>query len=158
MALTKDENSYVNLDEANTYFEDRLDVAAWDAAPDTQKQQALVTATGLLDSLRWEGFAVSDTQALAFPRIGVYFDPRLGYQIAFPEGYPKRLLLGTYELAYHLLNNDGLLDNTGSVKTLKLGSIDLQNINVPSLIPASVKRQVQPMLLNGGALNWWRAN
>jgi len=156
MALSKNVNSYVTVDEANSYFADRLDVAAWEQASDTQKAQALVTATALLDNLTWDGFAVSDTQLLAFPRIISYFDPRLGRQVN-TDTTPTRILTATYELSYHLLNNDGLLDNTGLVENLQLGPINLTNIRNASVIPLHVKRIFQPLLINKGAFNVWRA-
>ena len=37
MALTKGANSYATVAEADVYFADRLDVAAWTAADETQK-------------------------------------------------------------------------------------------------------------------------
>ena len=159
MALVKGTNSYVDLTDANTYFADRLDVAAWDAADDTSKEQSLVTATTMLDNMDWTGAAVSDTQTLAFPRYGVYFDPRLGMDVVFDEAsVPERIEKATYELAYHLLNNDGLLDDTGSVEHLTVGSIVLQNVRSTSKIPSIVKGFIRPLLLNTGSRSWWRAN
>ncbi|RLA25769.1 MAG: hypothetical protein DRQ62_01540, partial [Gammaproteobacteria bacterium] len=78
MALVKNTNAYADLSEAETYFADRLDVAAWTAADDPTKSQALVTATLYLENMNWTGNVVSDSQALAFPREGTYFDPRMG--------------------------------------------------------------------------------
>jgi hypothetical protein len=159
MALAKGTNSYATVSEADSYFEDRLDVAAWTNANATQKAQALVTATRTMDELDWIGIAVSDTQALAFPRVGVYFDPRLGSDLSLDETFvPKRIITATYELAYHLLNNDGLLDDTGSVKNLSIGSISLDVIDAPGKIPLHVKRIIRPLLINGGSNPWWRSN
>lgn len=159
MALAKGTNSYATVSEADSYFEDRLDVAAWTSANATQKAQALVTATRTIDELDWTGIAVSDTQALAFPRVGVYFDPRLGSDVLLDElVIPKRVITATYELAYHLLNNDGLLDDTGTVKNLSIGSINLNVINSPNKIPVHVKRIIRPLQINMGANPWWRSN
>lgn len=159
MALAKGTNSYATVSEADSYFEDRLDVAAWTSANPTQKAQALVTATRLIDELDWTGTAVSDTQTLAFPRNGVYFDPRLGSDVILDEtSVPSRIIVAIYELAYHLLNNDGLLDDTGTVKNLSIGSIKLDTINSPSKIPLNVKRIIRPLQVNGGSNPWWRSN
>lgn len=157
MALTKGVNSYVSLAEANSYFEDRIDVAAWSEASDTQKSQALVTAASILEILDWAGTAVSDLQALAFPREGSYFDPRLGYPVDFTSTIPDRVIKAQYELAYHLLNNDGLLDDSGGVDNLTIGPIQLTQIKSPSHLPAIVYRQIKP-LLSVGRRFWWRAN
>jgi hypothetical protein len=158
MALSKNINSYATVAEADTYFKDRLDVEAWISAESTQKAQALVTATSLIDTLNWTGVAVSETQPLAFPRSGVFFDPRLGMDIEFNDSVPSRIIQATFELAYHLLNNDGLLDDTGSVKDLTVGSINLTRVLSPNKIPFSVKRLIKPLQVNQGANLWWRSN
>lgn len=159
MALIKGTNSYVTVTEADSYLGNRLDVAAWEAASDTQKQQALITATSVLDTLDWTGIAVSTSQKLAFPRTGSYFDPRLGTDVELSSAAAtNRLNVATIELAYHLLNNDGLLDDTGGVVDLTLGNIRLQTIRPASRVPSSVNLQIKPMLNKAGARAWWRAN
>lgn len=158
MALSKGNNSYATVAEADSYFEDRLDVAAWTSASVAQKAQALTTATNYLDSLDWIGSVVSSSQALAFPRTGSYFDPRLGMSVTLDETVPTRIIKATFELAYHLLNNDGLLDDTGSVVNLQIASISLNRIQSTNKIPSIVKRLIQPLRLNNGSKLWWRAN
>ena len=159
MALTKGVNSYVDVVEASAYFADRLDVAAWEGASDTDKAKALVTATSLLDGLVWIGVAVSETQPLAFPREGSFFDPRLGFEVAFDSvDTPPRIVTATYELAYHLLNNDGLLDETGSVDSLSIGSISLTNVRNASWLSPTVDRLIKPMRALANKNAWWRAN
>lgn len=156
MALVKDSNAYSTVVEADAYFEMSLDKAAWDTAPETEKAKALVSATQILDSLRWMGTVVSDSQLLAFDRAGEYFDPRSGKVVPLSEG-KRRIVIAQYELAYHLLNNDGLLDDTGSVASLNLGSIVLSDIKKPNQIPDHVMRLIRPMLASA-AQSWWRAN
>ena len=95
---------------------------------------------------------------LAFPRVGTYFDPRLGYDVSFNDDVPDRINKATFELAYHFLNNDGLLDDSGSVLNLKVGSISLERVSLANTVPASVKRLIKPLLENAGARQWWRAN
>lgn len=158
MALSKGTNSFVTVAEANSYFENRLDVAAWTEASDTVKAQALVTATSVLNDQNWIGTAISDSQQLAFPRSGSYFDPRLGYEVSLGNEVPNRIIDATYEMAYHLLNNDGVLDDTGSVTDLQVGQIRLNIKSSASTIPPSVKRLINPLLVNAGANMWWRAN
>jgi hypothetical protein len=158
MALVKGTNSYVTVTEADTYFDDRLDVAAWSSAVPLQKAQALITATKFLDEFEWTGIVVSESQALSFPRVGSYFDPKVGYEISLDATVPTRLITATCELAYHFLNNDGLLDDTGSVKDLTIGSISLTLVLPASKVPGNVKRIIKPLLANGGAFSWWRAN
>ncbi|MDB4575343.1 hypothetical protein N9112_00105 [bacterium] len=159
MALVKGTNSYADLAEAEAYFADRLDVAAWESATDPQKEQALVTATSILDDMSWTGIAASESQLTAFPRIGEYFDPRLGLD-AFLDGVdiPDRIVKATYELAYHFLNNDGILDSTGAVDSISVGPIKLEGIQSSGQIPSNVLRMVKPLRTNGGSSVWWRAN
>jgi hypothetical protein len=158
MALVKGTNSYATLLEADAFFEMRLDVLAWTSATVLMREQALVTATSLLDTLNWTGMAISEAQLLAFPRFGVYYEPRLGYETYLDETVPDRIVIATYELAYHLLNNDGLLDDTGTVTSLNVGQISLNIKTNPSTIPSSVRRYIAPLLKNGGANIWWRRN
>ena len=159
MALQKDINSYADISEAESYFEDRIDIDVWTSADEGVKSKALVTASSLLDSLNWAGVAVSDSQALAFPRTGTYFDPRVGVVKSLDSvNATLRLKNATFELAYHLLNNEGLLTDTGKVRSLDVGSIALNTIIAPSTIPSAVKRLIRPMLINNGSNAWWRAN
>jgi hypothetical protein len=159
MALTKGTNSYVTASEADTYFSTRLDVAAWTAADVTEKEKALVTASGVLDGLIWTGVAVSELQPLAFPRRGSYFDPRIGLRAVLDGStIPARVETATKELAYHLLNNDGILDDMGNVNDMSIGQINLSTIRAPNLVPSVVKRLIKPLLANAGQNSWWRAN
>jgi hypothetical protein len=158
MALTKGTNSYVTVSEADAYFEDRLDAAAWTEAPESQKSQSLVTATSLLDDSKWTGVAVRVSQPLAFPRQGSYFDPKLGTRVLLGNDTPSRVVQATFELAYHLLNNDGLLDNTGGVKDLTVGDLKLTGVRAASVFPGVVLNLIRPLLINGGSAIWWRAN
>jgi hypothetical protein len=158
MALGKSVNSYVTVAEADAYFEDRLDAAAWVEASSDEKAKALITATSYLDGLDWLGTAVSSEQALAFPRNGAFYEPRLGAEVTLTAVVPDRIIKATYELAYHFLNNDGLLDDTGSVINLQIASINLAKIKNASKIPHMVKRLIDPLRITGVSNTWWRAN
>jgi hypothetical protein len=158
MALVKGTNSYVTVAEASAYFEDRIDVAAWTSAEDAEKSKALVTASAMLNDLRWIGVAISESQTLAFPRTGTYFDPRLGCDITLSDTTPTRIINATYELAYHLLNNDGLLDDVGTVTDLSVASINLHIRSDSNKIPSFVRNMIKPLLINAGSNAWWRAN
>ena len=156
MALEKGVNSYVSLVEAMAYFDDRLDASAWIDAPELLRSQALVTATSLLDMQSFIGTVVSEEQPLAFPRDCTYYDPKLGTEV-YSSGVPKRIMIATYELAYHLLNNDGLLDQTGEVTSVNVSSIALSNVRKAPILPDTVLKQIRP-LLSKGDTGWWRAN
>ena len=159
MALSKGANAYATVDEANTYFVDRLDALAWTAADSTSKAQALVTASSMLDNLQWVGTAISEDQPLAWPRNGEYFDPKAGTSISLENTVvPTRIIKATYELAYHLLNNDGLLDDTGISPNFSIGQLSFQGTREANKIPGTVINLINPLRLNSGANPWWRAN
>ncbi len=158
MALIKGTNSYATVEEANAYFSDRIDVAAYDSAGDDMKAKALITATSLLDTYTFVGQAISSSQSLAFPRSGSYFDPKLNRTVFFTDQIPDRIQKATFELAYHLLNNDGLLDSMGDVKNLKVGPIEIESVQMAPKVNSFVLNLIQPLRLNSGSQSWWRAN
>lgn len=62
-------NSYVTLQEAATYFGDRLHKDAWTNASAPDKTAALIWAAKVIDSrISWLGTRASSTQARAWPR------------------------------------------------------------------------------------------
>jgi hypothetical protein len=160
MALQKGVNSYSTVEEADAWFADRLDVAAWDAAAIELKSKALVTASSYLDNMVWIGIATDRNQPMAFPRVGTWFNSRSGlYENLADTKTPVRIIQATWELAYHLLNNEGLFDDTGRVLNLSIGgSINLEKIVLPSKYPITVKRLIKPLLRQSSLNSWWRAN
>lgn len=63
-------NSYISLEEANQYFENRDNSANWTAATDDQKRQALIEGTRRVDANRFKDEPLKSWQALEFPRVG----------------------------------------------------------------------------------------
>ena len=159
MAVQLNVNSYATVESADLFFADRLDVTAWAEATPTAKGQALTTATQMLDDMLWAGTAVDGSQALAFPRVCEYFDPKVG-SLIYLDGstIPDRIVRATLELAYHLLNNDGLLDSSGAVSEIAIGPIKLNGLKSVSKVPSNVRNIIKPLLVNAGASTWWRAN
>lgn len=159
MALTKGTNSYATVEEADAYFEDRIDVAAWTNGG-IQKEAALVTATAIIDREDWGGYAVDADQALAFPRVHSYYDPKVGGVVTLSTTEtPKRILEACYEIAHHLLNNDGVLDSVSSVESLTVGPIKLEGIKSASAIPQVAYDLMRPLLELAASGNiLWRAN
>ena len=79
MALVLGTNSYVTLEQADAYFDTRLDAGAWVNADSDDQESALVTATQILDNYHYIGVAVSSAQSLAWPRKNAaYYEPNLG--------------------------------------------------------------------------------
>ena len=136
MALQLGINSYVSITEANNYFEDRVNSDAWDTS--NIQSEALVTATGILNRLSWFGTSSgfdNATYKLAWPRAITFTDPISGNDrtlqddrsATFAGTIPQDIKDATCELAYHLIINTALLDNTSTVQDLTVGSIRLLN-------------------------------
>lgn len=157
MALEKGTNTYVTVDEADAYFGLRLDVAAWDSADIPQKEKALATASLLLDNMPWIGSAISETQPMAFPREAVYFEAKVGKLISLSAEIPRRVLTAQMELAYHLLNNDGVLDDTGGLGGVNIEGLVFSGMKDASKVPDLVRAIIGP-LLKATARTVWRAN
>jgi len=168
MALVLNTNSYVTIADADAYFETRIDSASWTSAPDSTREEALVTATQIIDNNPWIGSAVSSSQALAWPRRNAnYLDNRLGMQIAFSETeIPSLVKVAVYEQALHLLNNEDLVaQTTQTYESIKIGSISVSDSNNDvtriSVTPSFVIKPIRPLLrrgVDGLGASWWRAN
>jgi hypothetical protein len=158
MALIKNTNSYVDLDDADSFFEGRLHADAWNSADEIQRTKALITAARLLDNLSWIGVLRDDSQTLAFPRIGVYFDPLLGTSLELSADIPKRVKDAQMELAQHLLMTD-VVNSSSGVSELKVDVIELKGLRADERFPSSVKRYITPLLdRSAHGRMWWRAN
>jgi len=162
MALVKDTNCYVDVAEADLYFANRIDVATWDEASPLVKAKALVTATNMIEDIAWTGTISDEDQALSFPREGDYYEPKLGYYTALPSSYPNRISTGNIELAYHLINNEGVLDLTMVPENIKVEGIELEGIDSMDNLPSIVYNLFKPLRASAvsgvsGSM-WWRAN
>jgi hypothetical protein len=165
MALVLNTNSYVTIADADTYFETRMDSAEWLTISDEVKEQALVTATQLIDDNAWIGSAVSASQALAWPRSqATYRDARLGMVVTFLEDeVPDRVIVAVYEQALHLVANEDLLaGSTQTFESISVGSISLSDSNndvgKTPINASTSSKLIRPLLVRGGSHTWWRAN
>ena len=137
MALQKGTNSFVSIQESDEYFENRLNSETW-FANDGAVEQALVTATGILDDMDWGGTATpTASYPLSWPRDITYYDNKSGYytdleddRSTTSEGtIPGDIKKATFELALHLLNNMKTQESNASgenkVKDLTIGAVRL---------------------------------
>ena len=137
MALQKGTNSFVSVSESDEYFENRLNSETW-FANDGAVEQALVTATGILDDMDWGGTATpTASYPLSWPRDITYYDNKSGYytdleddRSTTSEGtIPGDIKKATFELALHLLNNMKTQESNASgenkVKDLTVGAVRL---------------------------------
>jgi hypothetical protein len=165
--LEKGVNSYVTLAEATAYFSDRLDAAAWADADDALREQALVTAAKQLNLTRWVGTIADKSQTLAFPRKGTYFEPLYNDYVKLDGvSIPQRITVANMEYAYHLMNNDGALDYSGTPDRIKVDVIELEGLqstyaSTPAM-STTVTNLIKPLEYSSNTMkpsgSWWRAN
>tara|TARA_R110000787_G_scaffold124732_2_gene235785 strand:+ start:3958 stop:4500 length:543 start_codon:yes stop_codon:yes gene_type:complete len=137
MALLKGTNSFVTIQESDDYFNDRLYSDTWFSS-DTLVEQALVTATGILDDIDWGGTALpTASYPLSWPRDITYYDNKSGYYTDLEDNrsttsygtIPEDIKKATYELALHLITNMKTVESNASgenkVKDLTVGSVRL---------------------------------
>ena len=87
-------NSYVSLETADYYFDERLNSGRWEAAEQTDKEKALITASRKLDNLNFIGVKKSAEQPMAFPR---------NFSAGFPAEIPADIQEAVCEEALALL-------------------------------------------------------
>lgn len=137
MALQKGINSFVTVQEADDYFNDRLYSETWFNSSELV-EQALVTATGILDNLNWGGTAEpTASYPLSWPRDITYYNPKIGDYEGLDDDrsesnygtIPEDIKKATYELALHLISNmqTAVTNASGANKVtdLTVGSIRL---------------------------------
>lgn len=133
-------NTYCTEAEADAYFDARLPLPTpWEDAADPTA--ALAMAARILDALaqphryrqgdymvttrQWTGAAATSTQAMAWPRTGMF--DKNGYAIASTV-IPRDLKNAQAELAGQLIIADTTLDNAASVqgvKSVRAGSVSV---------------------------------
>ena len=107
-------NSYVTLAEANTYLEASLQAETWAALDDERKKASLVHATRLIETYKFGGLKSTSTQALEWPREGVF--DRNGYVVS---GVPKKLKDAQCELAMWELTEQDRLAGRFELETMQ---------------------------------------
>jgi len=168
MALVLNTNSYVTIADADDYLDSRIDSASWFNSGDEIKEQALVTASLLIDDNPWIGSAVSSSQALAWPRKNaIYTDNRLGLNVTIGVAeVPSRVKVAVYEQALHLINNEDLLaGTTQTFESISVGSISISDSNNDvtrtPIKSTQATKSIKPLLVRGSVgmgASWWRSN
>ncbi len=139
-------NSYVSLEDANTYFNERLYAEAWTSETDDDKKaRALITATRKIDRLIIKGVKADSDQTLQFPRSIYSEDTKLWVEesevsqsvkdavceeaLALLKGIPKRVELQAQGVKSFSLGS--LSENYGSGKIVKLISQEARELLQP---------------------------
>lgn len=164
--ITLGTDTLIALDDADAYFAGRLRVSVWDDAVATDREKALMMASGMLSRERFEGYRTDAEQLLAWPRNAVVrleqdIRDRVDAAIVSPSVYypdgaiPTPIQHATAELALALLREDLTAD---SVRRARLASSrqvgDLKvafrtdAVDMPHL-PAVVADLIRPFLKAG---------
>lgn len=132
-------NSYASVAQADAYFAARPRSTAWTGLTDDQKGQFLIHATRILDaSVVWSGEALSEAQALAFPR---YPDELESAEV------PAVIPVAEYELAYLLIGRDLTADPAlNGLRVIEVGPIKIEAnaATGPDIIPRWVRNLIAP--------------
>lgn len=122
-----DANSYCSMAQADAYHDGHVSREVWSDADAATKELALRQATRLLDAhVEWTGLAVSQTQALGWPRYGAY--SRNGYLLP-STSIPQDVVNATAELARVLLAGDRAADSdvdTQGIRRIEAGPVSLE--------------------------------
>jgi len=112
MALEIGVNSYVDVDEADLYFLDRLYSDIWDSC--LVKEKALLSSMIILEPLcAWDYSKNDADQALMFPRGG--------------DEVPNNIKIAQMEIAFEMISQNviSFVEESDELKTLKAGSLTL---------------------------------
>ena len=82
--------AYITVDDADTYFSERLNTSAWDISTTTDKGIALKDATKRIDRLNFIGEKNESDQERQFPR---YDDTTIPYDIQYATAELAMVLL-----------------------------------------------------------------
>ena len=131
-------NTYIDLPDAELYFESRINSEVWDnITDDEQKKKALVSAARQIDYETFEGQRTNTTQALKFPRR--YLPLQDG--VSIDNIIPTQVKQAQCELAIHLLSVDmSKLETTNApIEKVRVGGVELNykldkndNLTVPA--------------------------
>lgn len=143
-------NAYDDLAAAVSYFEGRINKAAWSGATTEDQEAALVHSTTILDAELYDGIKASINQRLKWPRSGVTDDDDLEISALV---IPKEMKEAMFELALVLLGND-IQSHTGLEKfeLLKVGEIEIEpRDGVANVLPDEVVKLIRRFQTTGTA-------
>lgn len=140
-------NAFLTLAECDAYIHSRPFHEAWDSITDENERKAsILWATRKLSEYRWLGRIVSDSQALPFPRTGLYDNDGREYA---SDAYPEWLKIACAELAFFMATEDRMADSgTEGFSEIKVASIAVKidkhdrAADVPDVVFNMVKQWV----------------
>jgi hypothetical protein len=136
------QNAYVSLAEADTTASARLFAETWNNALPRTKEQAIITATALLDRMQWQGRKLAPTQPLAWPRVADHAP--LGYPLA--TEIPAAIKTASVELALHLLRTGSMGDGPPIMQQMLGDAMVMYYPHIADELPKHVRRLIEPHL------------
>ncbi|WP_156458009.1 DnaT-like ssDNA-binding protein [Sphingomonas sp. Leaf412] len=134
-------NSYVSHPAADAFASTRLFADPWHRANEGDQSKALITATALLDRMRWQGRSVAPTQALAWPRV----PDRCPHGYPLTVATPPAIEAAAVELAIHLLAQ-GQLPGAPVMQRMLGDSMTMYFPTITDELPKHVRRLIEPHL------------
>jgi hypothetical protein len=111
---------YGTVVDGDTYFNSSLWGRKWKNSSPSRKQQALVSATQIVDRYNYCGCKANDGQVLQFPRKNSYTDPITGdVTTTSDDNVPNDIAVATYLIADKLLDGwdpDMEADNLNTIQ------------------------------------------
>lgn len=161
-------NSYITLDAADTFFDERVGSTAWAEASEDDRKRALIQATRILDRERFVGRPVRPLvdehasglrQALQWPRHATGEDGRYYAPDRIPSAVQRAQLL----LALALLDGSFTTDATG-LEGFEEVAVDVIKVKPArgrrsDSMPSQVRSELRGLLDSPSAMNFriWRA-
>ncbi|EPY00607.1 DnaT-like ssDNA-binding protein [Magnetospirillum fulvum] len=146
MALILATDTFVSVEDADAYFAGRLYASTWEDADTEDREKALRMAAGILDREAYLGAITSTTQALSWPRQGVY--DAEGRAIGNTT-IPSAIQAAQCELALRLLSEDLTEDDSNKgVQAIQAGSVRLEydGCAPAKTLPDTVRALLKPFL------------
>ena len=146
MTITTGTDTYLDADGAATYFQNRLHSQTWTAATDPDRENALRTATTLLDALDYQGARATSSQPLAWPRRGMR--DRDGCLLP-SDVIPAAIPAACAEWAIYLLTHDPA-QRAKIVTRKQVGDFWTEYAaSLPDALPTLVRLYLAPFLRTG---------
>ena len=145
MVLKLYENTYITLDEAQQYFDERFNSEVWIEAADEDKQKALITASKRIDRLNFIGEKAVRGQEMEFPRTFCAVDA---------AAVPTDVKEAVCEEAIELLAHSGsvhLINQELGIQSVSLGggSVSYKDIKLGGLLSKEAYKLVSKWLQKG---------
>ena len=139
-------NSYVLVAQADSYFSDSFGRSMWANATQENREAAVITASRSLDMyITWEGQPATTSQSMEWPRNATYDKTGRSYLNTIIPGPVK---FATFELAYYILENNGLSFEQQAVDRVKVGPIDIEF--TPRSVDAGIPSFVENLISHIG--------